>query len=75
VCGVPPPPVTLFPKQEESVPRCPAGGEAGRVINQPRDAEASSWTPCCETFCSSAEMSSGFVATTPEVFVTEASEV
>jgi hypothetical protein len=66
--------VVFLPKQDESVPRCLAGGDGGRVIPQPLDAEASSWPPCCETFRSGSEMRSCFVATTPEVFAKEASE-
>ena len=66
--------VVFLPKKDESLPRCLAGGNGGRVIPQPLDAEASLWPPCCETFRNGSEMSSCFVATTPDVFATEASE-
>jgi hypothetical protein len=65
----------VLPKQDVSVPRCLAGDEVGRVVPPPLDAEASSWPPCCKTFRSGSEISSGFGAPTPEFFATEASEV
>jgi hypothetical protein len=64
--------VVLLPKQDESIPRCLAGGKDRCVISHPLDAEASSCPPCCEKFRSGAEVSSCFVAPTPEVFATEA---
>ena len=66
--------VVFLPKQDEPVPGCLAGGEGGRVIPQPLNAEASTWPPCCEKFRSGSEMCSCFVAPTPVVFMTEVLE-